>query len=236
MTTAAETLARRYDDCATATTASDSLNGMSRRILRVLVLTLVVGACGGGGEDDAEPRPDDQIRRVFVVSGGDAEATAAAVRERATALEIDADVAVEGDELEIAVPAGDPEAAEEELRRLSRPGRLAFYEDPAAVGRERPALTGDDLVDPEQAFDQSPGGTGQPIVTFRLTGPARAAFRRLSAGSFVVALDGRVLARQRGTPGGVPAIQGRFTIESAQQLAALLKAVPLPARLEPRDG
>jgi preprotein translocase subunit SecD len=31
-------------------------------------------------------------------------------------------------------------------------------------------------------------------------------------------------------------IEGEFTIESAQRLAALLKSGPLPARLEPRGA
>ncbi|HEV2754050.1 MAG TPA: hypothetical protein VGV36_09500, partial [Solirubrobacteraceae bacterium] len=53
--------------------------------------------------------------------------------------------------------------------------------DPDQVGRfyvlrYDPALNGEDIRDPQQAFDQWPGSSGQPIVTFDFTEQGRAAW------------------------------------------------------------
>src|ERR671929_347061 len=41
------------------------------------------------------------------------------------------------------------------------------------VMQDRPALSGTDIKNPEQNFDQGTGGTGQPIVTFEFTSKGR---------------------------------------------------------------
>lgn len=96
---------------------------MTRRILRLFVLSLALGACGGG--DDAG---DGGVRATFDVTGGGVEATAEAIRDRARALDLAAEVTVEDRALTIEVPGGDPPAAREEIARLSQPGRVAFYD------------------------------------------------------------------------------------------------------------
>ena len=51
------------------------------------------------------------------------------------------------------------------------------------VLRDRPALSGTDIRNPEQNFDQGPGGSGQPIVTFDFTDKGRTSGRRPRARS-----------------------------------------------------
>lgn len=290
---------------------------MRPRILRLLVLAVALGACGGG--DDGG---NGDFRARFAVVGGQVPTTLEALRERARALEIDAEVRIDGKEIEIAVPGGDAAAAREEIAELTRPGRLGFYDweanvlgptgrpapgDRSVTGgamagapeagitraearerakdgtvmvraespddgppadawyvlRDRPALTNEDILGPEQDFDNRAGGSGQPIVVFDLTPRGEEALERLTrelarrgsrqkagtadpleaAQHFAIVLDDEIVSvpfvdfvRH---PNGLTAengtlIEGGFTIESAQKLAAILKAGPLPARLEPR--
>ena len=279
-------------------------------------MAVVLGACGGGSGGD-----DGDVRARFAVVGGQVPATAEALRERARALEIDAEVRIDGEHVEVAVPGG---AAREEIAELTRPGELRFYDweanvigprgrpapgdvrvtgGPAAgdphvgaaltraearkragkgtvvvraespddgppadtwyVLRDRPVLTNEDILDPEQSFDQSPSGSGQPIVLFDFTPSGRRAMesltrelarrgaRRKVRGSapiensqhFAIVLDDQIISVPfvdfTRHPNGFSAengslIEGGFTIESAQRLAAVLKLGPLPARLERR--
>src|SRR3954468_20513843 len=123
------------------------------------------------------------------------------------------------------------------------------------------ALRGTDIKNPEQNFDNGPGGTNAPIVTFSFTGtgrkiwhsttraiaqrgqsqqipgqPAQQAFQH-----FAVVLDNKLITTPyidfQQNPDGIDAtngsqIEGGFTITSAQNLANLLKTGALPIKLE----
>jgi SecD/SecF fusion protein len=127
------------------------------------------------------------------------------------------------------------------------------------VIRDRPSLSGTDIKDPKQDFDQQAGN--QPIVTFNFTGKGRKAFqditRRIAErgadnappGSnsaatsqhFAIALDNALVSTPyidyRQNPDGIDGstgaqISGGFTIQSAQDLAKILKIGALPLKLQ----
>src|SRR5215207_4504641 len=124
---------------------------------------------------------------------------------------------------------------------------------------DRPALSGTDIKNPEQNFDQS--GGGQPIVTFDFTDKGRKAFqditRRIAqrgsdntlpgvsadVGSqhFAIVLDDDLVSspfiNYQENPDGIDGstgaqISGGFTITSAQDLAKILQIGALPIKLE----
>ncbi|MPY75661.1 MAG: protein translocase subunit SecD [Alphaproteobacteria bacterium] len=99
----------------------------------------------------------------------------------------------------------------------------------------RPILTGDRLMDAAPTFDQR---TGRPVISFRFdTTGARifGSFTQSHVGSeLAIVLDGKVLSApviQEPILGGSGQISGRFTVEEAKDLAALLRAGALPAPL-----
>ncbi|HEX2084224.1 MAG TPA: protein translocase subunit SecD, partial [Solirubrobacteraceae bacterium] len=123
------------------------------------------------------------------------------------------------------------------------------------------ALEGTEVKDPEQSIDQGPGGNGQPIVVFNFTDEGRQTWERVtreiaqrglrnqlpgadvqqSAQHFAIVLDDELISTPfidfEENPNGIDAangsqIQGGFTLESAQELANLLKTGALPVRLE----
>ncbi|HEY4280475.1 MAG TPA: protein translocase subunit SecD [Conexibacter sp.] len=132
--------------------------------------------------------------------------------------------------------------------------------DPAArfyVLRDSVALSGSDIKDPQQGFNQSQ----QPDVEFRFTGRGKTAFQDVTreisqrgqnlvlpgtdpqavAQHFAVALDGRLISVASIDPQQLPdgidgnngaIIEGGFTIQSAQDLANLLKLGALPIGLD----
>jgi SecD/SecF fusion protein len=124
------------------------------------------------------------------------------------------------------------------------------------------ALDDDDILDPEQATDEGPGGGGQPMVAFKFTEEGRAAFERITrriaergarqqlpgtdaptaANHFTIVLDDVIVSTPyidfEANPDGIDAsngsqIEGGFTVESARAIASLLKADPLPGGLVP---
>src|SRR5215208_5144618 len=124
---------------------------------------------------------------------------------------------------------------------------------------DRPALSGTDIKNPEQNFDQS--GGGQPIVTFDFTDKGRKSFqditRRIAQrGSdntlpgvpadqasqhFAIVLDDELVSspfiNYQENPDGIDGstgaqISGGFTITSAQDLAKILQIGALPIKLE----
>jgi len=118
------------------------------------------------------------------------------------------------------------------------------------VLRDRPALSGDDIENPEQSFDQN----NQPNVTFDFTDEGRKAFSEVtqkiafrgqeSLGppySFAIVLDGDIVSRPvidyQENPNGIDGrtgaqISGGFTVQQAQDLATFLKIGALPINLE----
>lgn len=103
------------------------------------------------------------------------------------------------------------------------------------VVKKRAVVTGEMLTDASQGFDPQ---TGQPIVNFRFNGQGTQKFGQTTTENvgklFAIVLDGRILSAPRiNTPitGGSGYIQGSFTPQSANDLAVLLRAGALPAKL-----
>jgi SecD/SecF fusion protein len=143
--------------------------------------------------------------------------------------------------------------------RDQKPDANAPNPDRWWVIRDNPALSGTDIKDPKQSFDQTAGN--QPIVTFNFTKQGREAFHRITReiaqrGSdnslptdnpinasqhFAIVLDNQLVSapyiNYRENPDGIDGstgaqISGSFTIDSAQDLAKILEIGALPIRLE----
>jgi SecD/SecF fusion protein len=124
---------------------------------------------------------------------------------------------------------------------------------------DNPALSGTDIRNPEQNFNQQ--GGNEPIVTFEFTDKGREAFQRITReiaqrgqdnalpGSdptqasqhFAIVLDNELVSapyiNYLENPDGIDGttgaqISGSFTIQSAQDLAKILEIGALPIRLE----
>jgi preprotein translocase subunit SecD len=97
-------------------------------------------------------------------------------------------------------------------------------------------LSGDYLNKAWQGYSQQ---TGQPVVNFQFNTTGAIIFGKLTANHvgqrFAVVLDDKVITAPRingAIPGGTGYIEGRdFTVKSAHDLAALLNAGALPAKL-----
>ncbi len=128
------------------------------------------------------------------------------------------------------------------------------------VLRDQPALGGTDIKNPEQNFDQGPGGGGGPNVTFDFTGKGRKAWEettreiaqrgtennfggdaRQAFQHFAIVLDNEIISAPfidfNQNPDGIDPVNGSqisggFTIKSAQNLANLLKTGALPLELD----
>ncbi len=164
------------------------------------------------------------------------------------------------------------QAGPDESIREVKPGVVVVRaEDSGTKGKARPnrwyvlndnfALRGTDIKNPEQNFDNAPGGNGQPIVTFDFTSKGRKIWqsvtRRIAQRGqaqqvpgqnpqsafqhFAVVLDNELISVPyidfQQNPDGIDAangsqIQGGFTISSAQRLANLLKTGALPIKLD----
>ena len=127
------------------------------------------------------------------------------------------------------------------------------------VIQDNPALSGTDIKNPEQNFDQR--GGGDPIVTFEFTDKGREAFQRITreiaqrgvdnslpgtpaeaaSQHFAIVLDDELVSAPlinfNENPDGIDGstgaqISGGFTIQSAQDLAKILQIGALPIKLE----
>ena len=144
--------------------------------------------------------------------------------------------------------------------RAEKPDADAPDPDSYWIIRDDPGLSGTDIKNPEQNFDQR--GGNEPIVTFDFSDKGRKAFQDITATvaqrgadnanplnpdpesnsqHFAVALDNQLvtvpLINFRENPDGIDGstgaqISGGFTITSAQDLAKVLKTGALPLRLE----
>jgi SecD/SecF fusion protein len=141
------------------------------------------------------------------------------------------------------------------------PKAKAIAQDAYYVLKDDPALRGTDIKNPEQQYDNGPGGTGQPNVTFEFTGSGASKWqtvtRRIAQRGqeqflpgaspqdafqhFAIVLDNALISApyidfQR-NPDGIDGrsgseISGGFTIKSAQNLSNLLKTGALPIKLD----
>jgi SecD/SecF fusion protein len=130
------------------------------------------------------------------------------------------------------------------------------------VLKDDPVLTGADVKNPTQSFDEGSGGTGAPNVTFGFTGHGQSVFQNVTKEiahrgqeaqlpgvgketaqqHFAVVLDEQLITTPSidytKYPEGIDAttgsqISGGFTITSAQELANELQSGALPIKLEP---
>ncbi len=128
------------------------------------------------------------------------------------------------------------------------------------VMEDNPVLTGSDIKNPQQSFDEGGGGTGAPDVTFGFTSHGQSVFQRVTKEiahrgqeaqlpgvgkeaaqqHFAVVLDGQLITAPSidytKYPEGIDTtngseITGGFTITSAQSLADELQSGALPIKL-----
>ena len=99
----------------------------------------------------------------------------------------------------------------------------------------RVKISGESLVDAQPGFDHQ---NGQPIVTFRFDQKAARLFGDYTAQNigrrFAIKLDEDIITApviQSAIPGGTGQISGNFTPESANDLAVLMRAGALPAKI-----
>ncbi len=123
---------------------------------------------------------------------------------------------------------------------IAKPGTVivpSIDEDEAGVFYtldEVPVVTGEDLVDARPDFDQN----GRPAVSFRFNPTGARKFGDYTAANigqlFAIVLDNEVISAPRiqsHIPGGSGIITGNFTVESSTNLAVLLRAGALPAKM-----
>jgi protein-export membrane protein SecD len=98
-----------------------------------------------------------------------------------------------------------------------------------------PLMTGEDLVDAQAAFDQQ---SNIPVVNFKLTIGGARKFGDVTSKNvgrlFAIVLDDEVISApviREPILGGSGQISGSFSVESANDLAILLRAGSLPAKL-----
>ena len=100
---------------------------------------------------------------------------------------------------------------------------------------KRVMVQGEDLTDAQPGFDQQ---TQQPIVNFRFNIRGGQRFGQVTSENvgkpFAIVLDGKVISAPRilgAITGGSGQISGSFTVQGANDLAILLRAGALPAKL-----
>ncbi|MCV2868953.1 protein translocase subunit SecD [Defluviimonas sp. WL0002] len=129
--------------------------------------------------------------------------------------------------------------------------RTANQDEPAGIGNvnypsaeeegvyyildELPVVTGEELVDARPDFDQN----GRPAVAFRFNTSGARKFGDYTAAHvgelFAIVLDGKVISAPQirtHIGGGSGIITGTFTPEETNNLAVLLRAGALPAKME----
>ncbi|MFN6952775.1 MAG: protein translocase subunit SecD, partial [Albidovulum sp.] len=99
---------------------------------------------------------------------------------------------------------------------------------------DTPVVTGEELTDARPDFDQN----GRPAVSFRFNPTGARKFGDYTAQNvgqlFAIVLDDEVISAPRinqHIPGGSGIITGNFTVESSTNLAVLLRAGALPAKM-----
>jgi preprotein translocase subunit SecD len=112
---------------------------------------------------------------------------------------------------------------------------LPSEDGPPYLVEKRVLVSGADLTDAQPSFDQQ---TGQPVVTFRFNSSGARKFADVTSANvgkpFAIVLDNKVISApviQTPITGGSGQITGNFTVQSANDLAVLLRAGALPAPL-----
>jgi len=103
------------------------------------------------------------------------------------------------------------------------------------VVEEAPLMTGEDLTDAQAGFDQR---TNEAVVNFRLSTGGAVKFGQVTQQNvgrpFAIVLDDKVISApviREPILGGSGQISGNFTVQNANDLAILLRAGALPAKL-----
>jgi preprotein translocase subunit SecD len=127
----------------------------------------------------------------------------------------------------VAEPGADP-ADVESLEDVEQPGK-------SLPVQKRVMVQGEDLTDAQPGFDPR---TQEPIVNFRFNIRGGQRFGEVTSENvgklFAIILDGKVISAPRiisPITGGSGQISGHFTVEAANNLAILLRAGALPAKL-----
>jgi SecD/SecF fusion protein len=121
------------------------------------------------------------------------------------------------------------------------------------IMQDRPALSGKDITDARQQFQQGAFSSNEPIVTMSFTGDGRRAFAdvtkdlatrgalRNELQSFAIVLDGEIISNPtvdyQQYPTGIDGrngaqIQGNFTVDSAKTLASQINSGAIPIKLD----
>jgi protein-export membrane protein SecD len=118
------------------------------------------------------------------------------------------------------------------------PGSMLVKADPSEGGtsyllKKKVELSGESLTDSQPSFQDN-----QPVVSFRFDNAGARAFARITQENvgklFAIVLDDHVISAPRirePITGGSGIISGSFTVESANELAVLLRSGALPAPL-----
>jgi preprotein translocase subunit SecD len=132
----------------------------------------------------------------------------------------------------------DPSMRVEEAKLGKMPPEFEILQDQSGTPylvEKKVSMSGESLLDAQASFDQR---TNEPVVNFRFNAVGTRQFARLTAekvGSpMAVVLDGVVLAApviREPILGGSGQISGNFTVESANNLAIMLRSGALPAPL-----
>ncbi len=127
----------------------------------------------------------------------------------------------------VADPGQNP-AETEELDQTDQEGKIVI--------EKQVMVQGEDLTDAQPGFDQQ--RSGEPVVNFRFNIRGAQKFGDVTSKNvgrlFAIVLDNKVISAPRIlTPitGGSGQISGHFTVEQANNLAILLRAGALPAKL-----
>ena len=130
-------------------------------------------------------------------------------------------------EFRLVAEPGENPADVEQLDQTEEPGKLLV--------EKRVMVQGEDLTDAQPGFDQQ---NQQPIVNFRFNIRGGQRFGQVTSENvgrpFAIVLDGKVISAPRilgPITGGSGQISGNFTVEQANNLAILLRAGALPAKL-----
>ncbi len=130
-------------------------------------------------------------------------------------------------------------SAEEARRRGAPPGSEILPSDDGDLReylvRKRVMVSGENLVDAQASFDEN----NQPAVSFRFDTEGARKFGAATSENvgklFAIVLDNKVISApviRSAILGGSGIITGRFTTQSAADLALLLRAGALPASIE----
>ncbi len=129
----------------------------------------------------------------------------------------------------------------EALQGRKPPGSRIFPQDdefePQILLKTRALVSGENLIDSQPSFDQR---TNEPVVTFRFDSAGARRFAEVTRKNvgrrFAIVLDGEVITApviQNAILSGSGQISGNFTVQSANDLAILLRSGALPAPLTP---